>query len=133
MRGIEALFDGMGGSGPKVVPKKSLPDEAIQLLKEQKEALEKEVTALRLRVLTHDKKELRWSRAVRAAEEDAEVLLEAVSLLSRVVTNSRREEREVREQVRKLLEDHKIPPPSTLGSSRRRSKRSRRPRTIEST
>jgi seryl-tRNA synthetase len=115
-RGVEALFEG-------VKPKKDLSSEAIQLLKEERDDLEREVTALRLRCLAQDKKELKWARAVRAAEEDAEVLLEAVSELARVVTNSRREEREIRERVRKLLESHKIPPPTTLGSSRKRGKR----------
>lgn len=113
-------------------PKKTLHEETIQLLREENERLERDLRLLRARVLTHDKKEAVRAREVRAATEDADVLFEAVSLLAQVVTNTRREERDMRERVRKLLEEHKIPPPSTLGSSRNRKKAgSRRPKTTE--
>lgn len=121
----------------KLASKKRKPNilekEAIDILKEENDALQKELRALRLRVLTWDKKEMHWSREVRSATEDADVLLEVVSLFSRVITNEKREWRNVREEARKLLESKKIPPPAALGSSRNRKKTRRKaPKTTES-
>lgn len=130
MRGIEALlFESEKKTPP--APKKDLREEAIQLLKEELSTLEKEVSTLRLRVLQQDKRALRQERAVRSAEEDADVLLEAVSELSRSISNDTKAGRNARERVRRLLESRKIPPPSTLGSSRKRA--STRGKTTEST
>lgn len=123
MRGLEALFEIPGEKKPPPKPKGELQEEAIQLLKEERDALQQEVTALQIRILHLDKKVARQARAVRSAEVEAEVLLEAVSEFARTVTNDTRAGRDTRERVRKLLEANKIPPPSTLGSSRKRGKR----------
>ena len=112
-------------TAPKKRPSKSLVDV---------KRLEKEVSALRLRALTHDRKEAASARTARAAAEDADALLEVVSLFAQTLTNEKSEWRKVRERARKLLEDRGIPPPSTLGSSRNRRKTGRKtPRAPEST
>jgi hypothetical protein len=134
MRGLETLFDEgrVRQSAVKVVPKKTLHAEALQLMKEERDQLAREVSTLRLRALQHDKKEARLLREARSATDEAEVLLEAVTTLARAVSNETRSGREVREQARRLLEDHGIPPPVTLGSSRsRRKKKSSKTRTTE--
>lgn len=129
MRSVETIFkEGINveaNQKPRA-PKKTLHEEIVQMLKEDIEKLQSEVRMLRLRALSHDKKEMKLTREARSAEQDADVLLEAVADLARVVSNKRREERAVRERVRKLLEDHGIPPPSTLGSSRDRKKAGKR-------
>jgi hypothetical protein len=115
-------------------PPQDIKDEALELLQADLVKAEKELSALRLRVLTHDKATMSWAREVRGAKEDAEALLEALSLICQTIDNSKREWRKIREQARKLLESRGIPPPSTLGSSRRREKRVRKAtKTTEST
>ena len=133
MRSIETILGEGANIGAnqqaldkKRAPKKTLHEEIVQMLKEDVERLEREARALRLRALSHDKKEMKLSREARSASEDADVLLEAVTELARVVSNTRREERAVRERVRQLLEAQGIPPPSTLGSSRDRKKAGKR-------
>lgn len=105
---------------------KTLVGDAVDLLREEIAGLEKELSALRLKALTHDRKEAASARIARAAVEDADALLAAVSLFAQTLTNEKREWRKVREQARKLLEDRGIPPPSTLGSSRPRRKTGRK-------
>jgi len=106
--------------------KKTLVGDAVDLLREEVAVLEKELSALRLKALSHDRKEADSARTARAASEDADALLEVVSLFAQTLTNEKREWRTVRERARKLLEDRGIPPPSTLGSSRNRRKTGRK-------
>jgi hypothetical protein len=134
MRSIETILNEGIPKARERAPKKTLHEEIVQMLKEDKERLESEVRALRQRMLSYDQKEARRARETKAAMDQADVLLEAVTELARVVTNKQRAEREVRERVRKLLETHGIPPPVTLGSSRNRKKAgSRKSGTTEST
>ena len=110
----------------KKKPSKTLVGDAVDLLREEIAGLEKELSALRLKALAHDRKEAASARTARAAAEDADILLEVVSLFAQTITNEKREWRKVREQARKLLEDRGIPPPTTLGSSRNRRKTGRK-------
>jgi len=106
--------------------KKTLVGDAVDLLREEVAAFEKELSALRLKALSHDRKVAESARTARAAAEDADALLEVVSLFAQTITNEKREWRKIRERARKLLEDRGIPPPSTLGSSRQRRKTGRK-------
>lgn len=106
--------------------KRTLQDEAIDLLRKESDDLRRELRILRGLTLAHEKKEMILSRRANSAEEASEALLEAVSLFSRYVTGEKREGRKVREEARKILEDRGIPPPHTLGRSRERKKTKRK-------
>jgi len=97
-----------------------LTDEAVDIYTAEIKELQSKVRALKQQVLTHDKKEASLLRAARSATEDADVLLEAVSVLADSISNTNREGRRVRAAARKLLETRGIKPPYSLGSSRNR-------------
>lgn len=134
MRSIETILaEGAPKEKPRA-PKKTLQAEINQMLREDVARLEQQNKILKGLALSHDKKEMKLAREARGAEEDAEVLFEAVTELARVVSNLNREGRDTRERVRKLLESKGITPPYTLGSSRDRKKAGKRKsRTTEST
>ncbi len=116
-------------SSPALPKSDKLLQDALDILREERDRLQKENAALRLKILGHDKQVAGLTRSVRAATDDADAYLEAVSALALVVTNEKREWRAAREQARKLLESRGVQPPSTLGSSRQRSAKTKSTKT----
>jgi hypothetical protein len=102
-----------------------LVKDASETLRADRDRLAQEVRALQLRVLGHDKKELRLFREARSATDEAETLYEAVELLARGISDATREGRRIRKEVRVLLESKGLPPPYSLGSSRKRKKKTK--------
>lgn len=129
MRGLDELTK-IRIALPTPPPLNKLERDVIDILKEQRDALRKENDTLRLKLLGHDKQVAGLVRNLRAANEDADALLEVVSLFAGVVTNEKGLWRAVRERARKLLESRGVQPPSTLGSSRQRASKTKTTKTV---
>lgn len=97
--------------------------EIIEVLREKLREKEKRNQLLDRMVLTSDKELQRLGRRVRSAEQEAEVLMDALRHISDVPVYTEWAFRRARLGARKMLEVAKIRPPSSLGFSRKSSSR----------
>jgi hypothetical protein len=102
----------------------SLQDTTITVLKNEIERLETKLTSAERALAEKENLHLRLERRVTSAENQAEAMFDAVRILAKAVPSDTALGRRVRQEARVRLEDGKITPPSTLGSSRNRPKKS---------
>lgn len=122
--------------GQRAIPLKSpkpprkrhskLDVEIIEVLREKLREKEKMNQLLDKMVLTTDKELQRLGRRVHSAEQEAEVLMDALRHISSVDPLTVWAFRQARLGARKMLEDAKIRPPSSLGFSRKSAPRKKR-------
>lgn len=118
-------------------PKKPalLTIEVMEVQRGKIQELERQLVLESTRLGAAERAKFKYETRAIAAEENADVLFEAIRILATRVENTTVADRKAREEARKLLEDKKIHPPSSLGSSRERKpvKRSRKTLTEETT
>lgn len=107
---------------------KGLKDEMLEVLREKNAELRKANTSLQSALTRTENDRLRQTARAQKAEEDREALYDAVRVLSASMPNTTSQGRKARHDARKLLEQNKIPPPSTLGSSRQVESRKKKRR-----
>lgn len=105
---------------------KRLIDEVAEMLRDKNRQLELEVSALKTHLREAENNALRVESRVVRAEEERQALYDAVRVLAGQVSNTMASGRRARHEARKTLENHKIRPPSTLGSSRAQKRKTRR-------
>ena len=104
-------------------PVTGLKEEAIVVLRKRIRDQEATLHSHVQRVAQLENEEARLTRRAVSAEAEAEILMTAVRTLAYQVPNDTAKGKQARSDARKLLEKHKIQPPHSLGSSRKRKSR----------
>ena len=100
-----------------------LKEEAIVVLRRRVKAQDILINSLKTRVSALENQEDALTRRMVSAETEAEAAISAVRILAYQVSNETAQGKQARSDARKLLEKHKIRPPHSLGSSRKRKAR----------
>jgi len=106
--------------------KRTLPEETIKMLNRRLDLVEKDLKKKQQLLAATENSYNRVLRGVTAAEDDAEALMDAVRVLAEQVTSTTSPGRKARQAARTILATRRIPPPSTLGTPRKRSKASKK-------
>lgn len=97
-----------------------LATEVMEVQRKKIQELERDLAFESTRLGAAERIKFKYETRAIAAEASADALFEAVRILATRVENTTVADRKAREAARKLLEDKKIHPPSSLGSSRER-------------
>ncbi len=98
----------------------TLSETTIKTLNARLDTVESDLRVMARLLATTENMYNKTLRKVTAADDDAEALLNAVRILAAEIPSNTGVGRKVRGRARLLLEARKIPPPSTLGASRKR-------------
>lgn len=100
-----------------------LMESTLSVMREELERVESKLRGVERELAAQENLHSKLERRANAAEEVAEVMLNAVRILAKAIPPDTAQGRKVRQDARLLLEEKKITPPSTLGSSRNRGKK----------
>jgi len=97
---------------------KTLATEVTAVLRTKVHEMESQLNRYKTLQAQAENENFKLARRVNSAEQQSEVLLNAVRMLAEAVPNTTASGRTARAKARSLLELHKIRPPHTLGSTR---------------
>ena len=120
-------------SGQPVLPQSARPKKKVKTLEESTLAvmrgelnrLESKVRSTEQNLAAKENEHSRLERRANSAEAEAEALFNAVRVLASAIPSTTAQGRKVRQEARVILEKKGITPPSSLGSSRNRGKKSK--------
>lgn len=105
---------------------KKLAEEMVLVLRVKIKELSDKISALSTHVRSMENSKFLHTERADVAESKAITMYDAIRILAAEVPNNLARGRAIRQQVRAMLEENKISPPGTLGSSRNRAKKGRR-------
>ncbi len=111
---------------PKKPKNTALVDVTLEVQRNKIRELESDLVAARRHLAERENLHHGLERRAASAEASSEALFNAVRILADVIPPDTARGRKARQEARVLLEEKKITPPSTLGSSRVRKRRRRR-------
>lgn len=98
----------------------NLVEVTLTLLRKKLEEAEHKLKAAETALAARENEHLKLERRANSAEAQMEACFNAIRILASVIPPMTAQGRKVRAEARQALEEHKVTPPSTLGSSRDR-------------
>ena len=104
---------------------RTLEESTLSVMRAEISRLESRVRSAEQNLASNENEHTRLERRASSAEEAAETLFNAIRVLASAIPSTTAQGRKVRQEARVILERKKITPPSSLGSSRNRGKKSK--------